>query len=386
MAENVFAPENPFASESTLAGAQSPANLKDLAKRIESLKSQLADRSLSTRSKKYQELKRQLADAQKQFDNATNARVPVYEKPEPKPEGKPAPYTGSLLGDVSTSGAEQTRQGQIQYYSDELQRAKDIGDKKAAARLQKTLDGLMADKKKAAEKISDVGTETATGEDWTHGVKSKPGEIIWRNASGKWEAQSAAYLSSAIGKNREVTNRIMGLLRQQGYDDKSLNNFDNIRAAWNELSRVSQAAGVSPWDYSKYVQSFGLPSPAAGGAGGGGGSTSIYSKDVTVKQWTEQQVKSSVAQAFKQYLGREATPQELKQIAKKLNEQEQTNPSVSLTTGTSGDGSRSTKTKTYGGVDQGQFITDMAKTMPGYQLKQSEDFYGWMTNLMAQGG
>lgn len=127
-----------------------------------------------------------------------------------------------------------------------------------------------------------------------------------------------------------------------------------------------------------------------GGAPKGGTSTSAY-ESIQTKEWTTQKIRGTVESAFEKYLGRVPTAAELREITQKLNAYEAEHPSISAgttTTTTSASGKTSTsKTpgKSSGGVDAATFVEQQAMKAPGRELKQSEDFYDWMTSMMSRG-
>lgn len=98
----------------------------------------------------------------------------------------------------------------------------------------------------------------------------------------------------------------------------------------------------------------------AGGTGGAGGAGTT--KRTSISAATE--AASAIQTVFKQVLGRDATSKEVSSITKQLNAAEKKNP-VKTTTDSAGN-------ITYtGGIDATQFLTEIAKSLPEYDVKKA---------------
>lgn len=226
---------------------------------------------------------------------------------------------------------------------------------------------------------ANVPTTTATGAaneyDWSHGLKPNPDkqEIVWQNANGSWGKKSYVDIANKIGKDKNLTQRVVNLLRESGVSDANLDDFEQIREQWVGLSQRSMAVGVSPSEYTKYVATFNLPG-ADGGAGGAGGPR----VNITISEQTPLGLQNDINQAFLDALGRSATWKEVVDLTKKVNAEIKKNPSKTVTTG------NTTRVTGFGGAELANFIKNAPKKLPEYKKQRGESFTDWVekaTNL-----
>lgn len=100
----------------------------------------------------------------------------------------------------------------------------------------------------------------------------------------------------------------------------------------------------------------------AGGTGTGTGSLAGSKLTTSISAPTE--AAGSIQQIFESVLGRDATKAEVKSLTKKLQDAEKKNPTKAVTD------AKGNVTYT-GGIDKGQFLTDLVKALPEYATKKA---------------
>lgn len=195
--------------------------------------------------------------------------------------------------------------------------------------------------------------------------------------------QAVASFYAPTKEASALKNRLRTTLTNMGYT-----NLTDVQlgSTWESLVKrsASQAAAgykQTPWDILPMVVE---PVAATGGP-------STYTQtNVTKHTYNTQEIRADANSAVQKMLGRDITAAELKSITDKLNAYTAKKPATTTTVQrSSGAGtansSSSVQTTSSGGTDTSQFILGQAEKLPGRQMKQSEDFYSWVVNLMAGG-
>lgn len=168
-------------------------------------------------------------------------------------------------------------------------------------------------------------------------------------------------------------------LAEIGYIDESdKGDYSTLLSAWNDV--LGEAVGftlagkeIKPRDVAKLMAGTGMT------ASGGGSSLFSGSKSVTQTSTSltdPTTAKAMVNKVLSNYLGRAANPDELSTLIKTLNAAEAANPSQTTMTTQYVDGEAvSQSSKTTGGVDQQQILTDQAMQMPDYGAYQAASTY-----------
>lgn len=204
--------------------------------------------------------------------------------------------------------------------------------------------------------------------DWSHGLKPDPNkqEIVWQNANGSWGKKSYVAISEKIGKDKNLTQRIVKILKDSGVSDANLDDFEEIRQQWVGLAQRSMSVGVSPSEYTKYVATFNLP---GAGLGDGTGGPRV---NITISEQTPLGLQNDINQAFVDSLGRNATWKEVVAITKQVNAEIKRNPSKTVTTG------NTTRVTGFGEAELANFIKNAPKKMPEYKKQRGESFTDWV--------
>lgn len=179
---------------------------------------------------------------------------------------------------------------------------------------------------------------------------------------------------------------VVGLMRRANYFDTDNPAFSTVQSAWNQvLTGASYNTQFSPIEYLELMAQKGQ-NPATGPAGSGTGTQTSTSTDTrtstNVSLSNKFDALAVLNDALSNYLGRQASDQELKAFKSILNAQERKNPEKSTTTTTQTATSTSSGTNTTsssatssdgvssGGVNEGQIAKEYAQSRGDYAETQ----------------
>lgn len=198
---------------------------------------------------------------------------------------------------------------------------------------------------------------------------------------------------SGIPASRGFENQRMGVAQAQAFylrltkDERSkLQDYYNVvgkvfgyrkpKSLWNDVVEASADSGLTPWQVMEQMAAdvqAGAIIAEPGAGNGTGGPRAFYNETVNLTNPEDAQI--LVQNALSQYLGRNATEQELDAFTKALRKEEQASPAIDQ--GVSGRGGVSRTTS--GGVSAAQaqeMAKDFAQSRPDYAEFQAS------TNLL----
>ena len=198
---------------------------------------------------------------------------------------------------------------------------------------------------------------------------------------------------SGIPASSGLKNQQMGIAQAQAFylrlttqERSKLQDYYNVvgktfgyrkpKSLWNDVVEASADSGLTPWQIMEQMAADVQPGavvPEPGSRTGSGGPRAFYNETVNLTNPEDAQI--LVQNALSQYLGRNATEQELAAFTKALRKEEQASPAIDQ--GVSGRGG--TSRVTTGGVSAAQaqeMAKDFAQSRPDYAEFQAS------TNLL----
>lgn len=225
-------------------------------------------------------------------------------------------------------------------------------------------------------------------DDGNEDSSSRGSTVLVPQANRPWSTGGYSGIPASSG----LKNQEMGIAQAQAFylrltnqERSKLQDYYNVvgkafgyrkpKSLWNDVVEASADSGMTPWQIMEQMASdvnAGAVVPESTGTGAGG-PRAFYNETVNLTNPEDAQI--LVQNALSQYLGRNATEQELAAFTKALRKEEQASPAIDQ--GVSGRGG--TTRTTSGGVSAAQaqeMAKDFAQSRPDYAEFQAS------TNLL----
>lgn len=286
------------------------------------------------------QVKDALATAQTLFNEAEQSRITA--------EATATSFYNTNRASIDQKALQETKS------TDEARLKDAIKDREALARAGQDVSLIDSKIDDLNQKITNTGKYAPKLEGTTTATQAegKP-KVTFRDYVTEATNVPAALKKLSDAERLDLANR----LKAAGFKAPATGVYnDQLRDAYQQAILANQARSQE-WqeeiDFGKFLDLKKIETNAIKGLGGGATTT------VSISSPTE--AAGYINQVFQSLLGRYATPEEIKKLTPKLNKAEKDNPSKTVN-GVS-----------TGGIDRGQFLTDIILTTPEYkQRKESK--------------